>query len=961
MPDRTARPAPTAPGPAPAAWVTAGAARPAAAELVVELSRGPDPEAAARRLEALFAADPTLAADALASPEQGRALVALAGAGAALPRLAAAQPAALRRALAGQAPAPFAPATGSRRADRAALREGIAERLLSVAAADLAGRLTLPAVGAALALAADEAAVAALRAAGKAVPDAPTFAVIAMGKWGGGELNYASDVDVLFAYQPLPQQTPEEAGEAARRLAEAFLDCLGGPAPDGASYRVDAGLRPEGRAGPLARTLASYRSYWERWARPWELQALIKARAVAGDPDLGRAFLAEAEPFVYPETLSPDTVREIREMKARAEAAAAAGGPDEIKRGTGGIRDVEFAVQLLQLVHGRADPSIRGGNTLAALAALGEAGYVAPDDARDLADAYAWLRTVEHRLQMAGLHQTHRVPASRAARERLAKTMGYRDDPAATALARFDADLAARRSSVRVAHQHLFYRPLLEAFATRPATGLTTAGAARQLAALGFQDVEGARRAFEELTAGLSRRSRLMQQLLPLMMGWLSEAPDPDLGLDQLRLLVTSSPDNTELVAAVRDNPVAAERLCSVLGTSRLLGRLLDRLPPALARLGNDEALAAFPDRPALAAEAESRLAVRQARAETAAGLQRFREGHLLWVALRDLVGGADERTVAEALSDLGDAIAGAALQAACRSCRAEGGTPPPMALVALGKWGGRELNYASDLDALVVYRPSGDDAADAAATRRVVEDLLASIGPAGPLGASLSLDLGLRPEGRQGAPARSLAAYVAYWDRWAEPWERQALLRARAAAGDQALADEFIAAAHAWVYRPAFGAEEERQVRQMKARVERERIPPQEDPRFHTKLGRGAMADVEWGVQLLQLRHGHRVPSLRRPGTLAALAALEEARLLAPEDAAAWRDAYRLCARVRNRLFLQVGRARDSLPTDPVEIARLARSLGYGANPRATLREDYRRVTRRSRRAFERVFFEER
>jgi glutamate-ammonia-ligase adenylyltransferase len=929
--------------------------------LLAGLSRGPDPDGALARLHAFLEADPGLGPDLQVDPTLGRALLALAGASRALSRLGAAHPDALRRAAAGKSPPPAAPPGGNRRADLAALHRRVGERLLTVAVADLTGRLDMPGVGEALAAAADEAAGMALEIARLCCPGPPlAFSVVAMGKWGGRELNYASDIDLLFVYEPRDGETPEEAGRRARRLAEAFLDSLGGPAGDGASFRVDPGLRPEGRAGPLARTVPSYRAYWERWAQPWELQALLKARPAAGDPGLAEFFMATAAPFVYPETLGPDAVREIRAMKRRTEAAAALGGTDEIKRGVGGIRDVEFAVQLLQLVHGRADPSIRGGNTLAALRALGGAGYVRPEDAADLAAAYTRLRTVEHRLQLVDLRRTHRVPDRPDRRDALAKAMGYRDGPGGTGRQGFDADLVERRAAVRAIHQRLFYRPLLEAFAASPATALTTEGAIRQLAALGFQDADGARHAFEELTAGLSRRSRLMQQLLPLMMGWLSEAPDPDLGLDQLRLLVTSSGDNAELVAAVRDNPVAAERLCTLLGTSRLLGRLLDRLPPALARLGNDATLAAFPDRATLAAEAARRLAVRPAWDEVGPGLRRFLESHLLWIASRDLVGGIDEEAVGKHLADLADALVEAALGAACRQTAAQGVPPPPMAVIAVGKWGGRELNYASDLDALLVYRAAGETPEAAEAARRVTEGLLGLVGPGGPLGDSLALDLALRPEGRQGAPARSLEAYRAYWSRWAEPWERQALVRSRPAAGDPALAEEFLTAAAQWIYRPELTAEELRQMRHLKARVERERIPPHEDARFHTKLGRGGMADVEWAVQLLQLRHGHRHPQVHVPGTLAALDALQQTGLLAATDAEAWQAAYRLCARVRNRLFLQAGRTRDSLPTDPAEVTRLARSLGYTTSPRAALREDYRRVTRRSRRAFERVFFGE-
>jgi glutamate-ammonia-ligase adenylyltransferase len=784
----------------------------------------------------------------------------------------------------------------------------------------------------------------------------PSFCVLAVGKWGGRELNYASDIDVLFVYGVPPGTDEEAAATSARHLAEGFLEYLGSRTADGIAFRVDARLRPEGKAGPLARTLGSYRAYWEKWAGTWELQALIKARVAAGDAALGAAFLASAEPFIYPETLGADAVREVRMLKGRSEQKASSKGTVEIKRGEGGIRDIEFAVQLLQLVHGRSDPSLRSPNTLEALRSLADAGYVRPDDAATLDDAYRWLRDVEHRLQLVELRQTHELPADPGPREAIAKACGYRNTLAATALEQFDADLVKRRATVRSIHERLFYRPLLEAFAASPVVRLTPEGIARQLAALGFADVEGARRAFDDLTAGLSRRSRLMQQLLPLMMQWLSETPDPDLGLAQLRLLVASTPDNAELISAMRDNPVAAERLCTLLGTSRLLGRLIDRVPAALTRLGNDEALAAFPSRDSLAAEAGRRLAVRLQWPEAATSLRRFVDSHLLWIAGLDLVGGADETAVALCLTDLADAVVEAALAAAVSRVAAEGPPPPPMAVIAMGKWGGAELNYASDLDGLIVYRATGSDD-EASGAARVAEMLLSALSPGDrPGGPGLTLDLDLRPEGRAGAPARSLESYTVYWDRWAETWELQALLRARFAAGDGSLGAEFATEAAGRVFRPSFSAD--REVRQMKARLEQERIPPQEDPQFHMKLGRGGMADVEWAVQLLQLRHGHNEPQVRSAGTLYALDALEAAGLLAKGDAAALRSAYGFCARVRNRLFLQAGRPRDSLPTDPAEATRVARSLGYGRNPRTALREEYRRVTRRARRAFERVFF---
>ena len=941
-----------------AGWVEAGAIVPDAEAFLDELRGGPDPEGAAVRVATIVGADPALGREALADPTLGAALVALAGISPALARIAALRPDALRRACVGSLPVgPLDLPAGDRRARMGALRDAVADRLLAVAAGDLTGRLTMPEAGSALSEVADAAAAAALQIAA-ADPELP-FAIVAMGKWGGRELNYASDVDVLFVYAVPAGADPDIAARAARQTAESFLDALGTPVGHGVPYRVDAGLRPEGAAGPLARTLESYRSYWERWAETWELQALIKARFVAGDPALGTAFIEAAAPFVYPETLGADAVREVRSLKALAEDLAERRSTIEIKRGVGGIRDAEFSVQLLQLVHGRSDPGLRSANTLEALAALGDSGYVRPDDAADLERAYRWLRDVEHRLQLVELRQTHELPESREERDRIARSMGFRDIPQATALERFDAHLVECRATIRTIHERLFYRPLLEAFAASPAIRLTPEGAARQLAALGFLDLEGARTAFADLTAGLSRRSRLMQQLLPLMMDWLSESPDPDLGLSQLRLLVTTTPDNAQLIAAMRDNPVAAERLCTLLGTSRLLGRLVDRIPPAMTRLGDDTRLSSFPSPDDLHDEASRRLLLHPPPQEAATALGRFVDTHLFWVASQDLIGVADEEVVGRRLSDVADAAVHAALDAAIGAARDAGDHPPPMAVLALGKWGGRELNFASDLDGLVVF-DGADTGEAAAATAHRIAGMLVTIlsAPPGTGGPGLAIDLDLRPEGRTGPPARSVASYRSYWERWADTWETQALLRARPAAGDAALGATLARLAADHVRGTAFGPDEERAVRQMKVRIEQERIPPDEDSTYHMKLGRGGMSDVEWVVQLLQMRHGGAEPGILLPGTLPALQALAGAGLISADDAAVLDDAYRFCARVRNRLFLQAGRPRDSLPTDPVEVTRLARSLGHTRHPRAALREDYRRVTRRARRVFESIFF---
>jgi [glutamine synthetase] adenylyltransferase / [glutamine synthetase]-adenylyl-L-tyrosine phosphorylase len=910
--------------------------------LLRELGRGPEPEAAMARLTSILQASPGLATAALEDEGIGRALIAVCGASRALSATVARLGDAAASLLGSVAPG--APAVTADGADPAAiLRNAVAAHLLAVAAADLTGRIDMPVVGAALSELADAAAREALRL-NLAEAEGVSMAVIALGKWGGRELNYASDIDLVFVHE----------GDEAVAVAAAsrFIELMSGRSADGIAFRCDVDLRPEGAAGPLSRSLDSYRSYWERWAETWELQAMMKARFAAGDRHLGAGFVEMVTPHVFPETLGADAVRRIRAMKVRTEAAASHG--DELKRGVGGIRDVEFAVQLLQLVHGRADPALRSANTIEALTLLAKGGYVRSVDADDLTGAYRWLRDVEHRLQMYDLRQTHALPADPAGRERVAKALGYRDGPGGGALDRFEGDLVTRRASVRTIHERLFYRPLMEAFADSPAAA--PANVERQVAALGFTDSAAMRVAVTGLTGGLSRRSGLMRQLLPLLLQWLSEAPDPDLGLAQLHRVATGGVDGGSLVTVLRDDPASGERLCRLLGTSRLAGPLVEKLPLTSLRLGDDAALAAEPEAAALTAEAVQRLVARDEPAARAASIHRFYAEQLLETSAADLAGVADELAVGRRLTAAAEAVIGAALGAASAAVAAGGRDLPDLAVIGMGKLGGAELNYASDLDLLVVYR--GDDEASGDAANRVVEEMLALLGRS-PLDLPMpDLDLDLRPEGTKGQLARSLDAYIAYWDRWALTWEHQSLLRCRPVAGDPGLGEAFTAAARRYATPERLGATRLRDIRAMKARVEKERIPLGEDPDFHLKLGRGGMSDVEWTVQLLQMRHGHGDPGVVTPSTISGLRALTATGVLDGADAAVLDEAYRFCARLRNRLYHQMGRPRDSLPIDAGESGRLAISLGYDLHPRSSLREDYRRVTRRARRVVERVFY---
>jgi [glutamine synthetase] adenylyltransferase / [glutamine synthetase]-adenylyl-L-tyrosine phosphorylase len=745
------------------------------------------------------------------------------------------------------------------------------------------------------------------------------LAVIGMGKLGGDELNYASDVDVMFV--------GDGPADALERRARAVMDTAR------QCFRIDPNLRPEGRNGALVRSLDGYEAYWHRWAQPWEFQALLKAR-----PKVGALFADTAERWLWNRPFSADDLRSVRAMKERTEDAVSRKGVGdrEIKRSRGGIRDIEFTVQLLQLVHGQLDPGLRSPNTLDSLVELADAGYVDPVDASQLAEAYGFLREVEHRIQLVDEQQSHTVPSDDASLTHLSRVLRFKDRPEGTSGEQFLKELRRQRAAVRSIHERVYFRPLLEAFAQTDAA-LSPEAVETRLAAFGFTDAMRTKAAVKELTRGLNRRSRLMQQFLPLILNWLSDTPDPDLGLLQLRNLL-DGPRAALLVDAFRDSPEACRRLCLLLGTSRLVGERIARNPDLVARLPHPGQLRTQA-RDDLVASATAASAWRADPDERQAALRRWSERHQAGVTARDLLGLADEQVVGANLA----AIAEAVLEVSLASLEPR----LPFAVVGLGRLGGAALSYASDLDVVFVY--DGEGAADAAEAARVAQGLLRAVG--GPAGTGIwELDVDLRPEGKQGPTARSLAGFEAYFQRWALVWERQAFSRARFVAGDATLGDRLLGALEPHVWGMGLSDEDVREIRRLKARVERERIPANEDPQFHLKLGRGSLSDIEFTAQLLQLRHG-----VRAPATLTALDRLEAAGHLATGDASVLREAYRFCEATRNRLFLVNSAPGNSLPTQPEQLAWLARSLG--TNP-AELREHYRRVTRRSRRVVERVFY---
>jgi glutamate-ammonia-ligase adenylyltransferase len=859
--------------------------------------------------------------------------------------------------------------------DPVLLRVAYRRCLLSIAARDVCGTTDLAQTAAELADLATATLRAALAIARSAAPDDAALcrlAVIAMGKCGGHELNYVSDVDVIFVGEAVEGADERKALQAATRLASHMMRICSETTVEGSIWPVDANLRPEGRNGPLVRTLSSHLAYYQRWAKTWEFQALLKARPVAGDLELGEEYVATLAPLVWHAAERENFVADVQKMRRRVvENIPAAEIERELKLGPGGLRDVEFAVQLLQLVHGRADTSLRSGTTLDALGALAAGGYVGRADAVQLDEAYRFLRSMEHRIQLYRLRRTHLVPENDADLRRIGRSLGLRADP----VVELNREWKRHAAVVRRLHEKLFYRPLLDAVAQlAPGESRLSPKAARErLVALGYADPAAALRHLEALASGVSRKAAIQRTLLPVLLGWFADSADPDAGLLNFRKVSDALGKTPWYLRLLRDEGAAAENLARVLSAGRLAPDLLMRAPEAVALLGDGDAGGLGP-RGRAHLEQEILAAVRRAdggeQAVTAARGVRRRE--LFRTAAADIVAsygteetpavadqGALVDQVGGAVSDLTAATLAGTLRAVVRD--GWGDTlPTRFTVIGMGRFGGHELGYGSDADVLFVHEPrEGVDEQEASrAAGAVVSEMrrLLQVPSADP---PLLIDADLRPEGKSGPLVRTLNSYEAYYRRWSLVWESQALLRAEVVAGEEDLGRRFIELVDPLRYpMEGLGDDAVREIRRLKARMESERMPRGADPTLHTKLGRGGLSDVEWTVQLFQLQHGWAEPGLRTTRTREALGAACAAGLVSGEDAAILDEAWVLATRVRNAVMLVRGRAGDTFPSDGRELAAVGRYLGYGPGHVGDMLEDYRRTTRRARAVVEVLFY---
>lgn len=851
-----------------------------------------------------------------------------------------------------------------------------------------------------------------------------TSVVLAFGKLGGEELNYSSDIDLMFVYSEEGQTrgkriTPVSTDEYFSRVVGELVRLLAAHTDRGQAYRVDLRLRPEGQRGPLARSLASTLAYYDSMGRTWERQALIKVRPIAGDLELGARFLDSIEPFVYRKYLSFAEINEIKAMKRRIEQKTSRAGESskEVKTGHGGIRDIEFTIQFLQLLNAGDLPELRQRNTLVALAQLEQAGCLTDQEYRVLDDAYRFLRKTEHRLQLLFDLQTHRLPDGEREMEKLALRMGYAararegglvaarssrrrgrpqtprpDDVSATAnaspvdpLEAFQRDYHDKTEPTRRILDHLLHQTFAGAAETAepesdllldPLPDPDTIRAV--LGRYPFRDVQAAYNNLVQLAQEVPflspRRCRhFLASIAPALLRAIADAPDPDMALLNLEKVTSSLGGKTVLWELFSFNAPSLKLYVDLCAWSQFLSEILINNPGMIDEMLDSLVLNQPRSRVELASEL---IELCKGATDLEPILHSFQDKELLRIGVRDILNKDTIQETTAALSDLAQTILAQVtapqevplvrrygvpmVETTGKSCR--------FVILALGKLGAREMNYHSDLDLMMIYEADGRTAPPPGASRHdrfeqtdsfhyyteLGQRIIKALSHLGPMGRLYQVDMRLRPTGKSGSLVLPLCEFRRYFttaggspshpEGGAQLWERQALTRGRVAFGDPGFAAEVMQAVSESAYGLPWSPGAIDEIAAMRERLEASR------PERDLKRGPGGLADVEFLVQMFQLKHGRDVAGLRTTNTWQAMAALAEAGLIDADAHADLRSGYDFMLRVQSRLRIVHNRTLDAVPDTPDEVEKLARRLGFDSGVRFLQQLEQHRATVRQR-----------
>jgi glutamate-ammonia-ligase adenylyltransferase len=797
------------------------------------------------------------------------------------------------------------------------------------------------------------------------------FAVIGMGKLGGDELNYSSDIDLVFVYgdDGLTSGGEEgriENGDYFAAGARALVEALESVTDEGYAFRVDLRLRPEGRMGGVVLSLQGYRTYLEERAELWERQALIKARFCAGDAAVAARFFDLVRPFVFRSGVDPDIVAAVRGMKAQIDRSLRAKGVQRrhVKLGVGGIREVEFLVQALQLLYSGDDPWLRGRNSLRAIFRLTERGYLSQSLGRFLGEALVFLRTVEHRLQILDEFQTHTLPEDPALLGRLARRLGSTLPPA-EARRRFEAEYRRVTHGVHQAFSEFFAAPPV---ARESAPRIPTYTA---LKATGFTDPDRARQNLRLVLEGrplvpyAEPMRRALHAMFPVLLEALWQSPDPDEALNQFERFLAAAGPRTAYLELLAERPDLLVNLVKLCARGELLTELLVTQPELLNGLADPSTFAAPRRRTHFRQALAPALGPRLTLSERRDRLRRLKQAEELAITWRMLLGVTDAERFSREMTALAEAALAAAWLMALGETAESHGVPRDAkgglidaSIIGLGKFGGRELSTGSDLDLFVIYGRAGEtDGAERVEAHvfydRAVETLSSILGDVTAAGIVVPVDLRLRPGSKGSGFASSLDALGQYYREWADPWERQTLTRARLVCGERRLGRAVRREIRALVYGPEAAPPDLKEMRELRGRMHKE-LGKETSGRLHVKFGRGGLVDVEFITQAIQMTHGRRHPAIRSPHTVTALTAIGRAGLLPADEAETLAEHYRFLRRVSADLRLFGARPTDTLDMAGPIPARLAKSLEYPS--RKDFLEDYKRRTTWVRALYDRV-----
>ena len=808
---------------------------------------------------------------------------------------------------------------------------------------------------------------AAVRLVGERAPEAGEFCVLAMGKLGASELNLSSDIDLVYIFHP---PAPGEGGIAAAHIGEIITELL-----SSGCFRIDMRLRPGGRNSPLAVPFDGALSFYQSYGQTWERAALLRARPVAGSLQLGRRLLDELGRFVYRSYLDFDTLRQLRAMKHQIEAELRS--PDLIERnlklGYGGIRELEFIVQALTLIYGGRDPRIRTEKTIEALDRLADFGYLPAARARNLAEAYLFLRDVEHKLQIVSGLQTHTLPRNDAGMRQLAMRLHMGKSEKAPArlktTLRKHRDLTANqfRETLAGGEEESLTRVSDVARAAWRAVS-DRAIAEHGLAALGFAHPRESAANLEILARGSpyaptsARRSELLETLAPILLDEISRLPDPDLALRNLADFIAAVGARTSFLALLEQHPSTRRVLLNLFASSSYLSTLFIRHPDMLDTLVRSDLVRRRRNREELAHELSGLVDASADFEARLDALRTFRHQEFLRIAIADVAGDLELREVEAELTLLAETVLSQALSLAYSEVAPRFEIPDTVKLscIAMGRLGAAEMSYNSDLDLIFVYESGGDPMRGREIAARVGQKLIAILEARTREGYAYKLDLRLRPSGNQGPLVTSLEGFREYHRQSSAVWERQALVRARVVAGDLELGEAVEAAREEFVFGRGLSGAAIAEIAQMRKRMELE-IGIEGKTRLNLKQGRGGLVDVEFVAQMMALAHGHEHIALRKRATRDLLKELEWLQLITNDEAVALRDGYEFIARLENRLRIESDQPAWALPTDPDALRPLARRMGYQgtAGPRQLL-DDLRTRREAIRAAFDSCFARE-